>query len=205
MQNSLQHSHAITILGAILVDLLDPYVAYCLPYHSLDRNLILTALAIHDVGEGEIKKDTLYIDKTPDGDLEEYFAFRERYARLGPRSFEPLHRAFLLQFTFKDPEVFPPDACHEIQRLGQTHLYEALAFDAIERWDYVLYALEQYHERGNEKILVQTLRNQIPHFERLTEKLPGFSQTIWTQEISLWTNDFLSAHEGEWIEQKGEV
>ena len=82
---------------------------------------------------------------------------------------------------------------------------EALVFEAVERFDYVLYALEQYLERGNEKILVQVLRNRVPRLDRLASCLNDFGKLIWTEKISDWARDFIKAREGQWIEQKGEV
>lgn len=198
-QNSLQHSLSITILVAIMRARLRIYLPF------LDWLLVATAVAIHDVGEGIIKKDTHYIDKTVEGDLAEYLAFRRHYEPLGDKVFTPLHRAFLLQFARKNPEIFPDDARQIMADLAGEHLMEAFMFDAIERWDYALYALEQYHERGNEKILVQVLRNNNPAIQELKRCLPGFREEIWTRELDLWTNDFLLAHEGMWIEQKGEA
>ncbi len=198
LQNSLQHSHAITLLGAMMVGQLHPYV-------QLDSGLLMTALAVHDVGEGEIGKDTLYIDKSTAGDLDEYLAFQRRYEPLGESAFNVLHRAFLLQFALKNPESFPPRARALMCKLAVTNRLEALAFDAVERWDYVLYALEQYRERGNEKILVQTLRHQIGHLNRLSDDLPGFSQAICKKESSVWSAEFLGSHRGKWEERKGEV
>lgn len=197
-QNSLQHSHAITLLGAMVVEQLRPYV-------QLDFGLLMTALAVHDVGEGEIGKDTLYIDKTTAGDLEEYSAFCHRYEPLGGLVFDLLHRAFLLQFALKNPECFPPTARALMREIAGVNRMEALAFDAVERWDYLLYALEQYHERGNEKILVQTLRGQIGHLNRLADDLPGFGKAIWKKEISVWSGEFLGSHDGKWVEKKGET
>lgn len=198
-QNSLQHSLSITILVAIMRARLRIYLPF------LDWLLVTTAVAIHDVGEGIIKKDTHYIDKTLEGDLAEYLAFRRHYEPLGNGVFSPLHRAFLLQFARKNPEIFPDDARQIMGDLAREHLMEAFMFDAIERWDYLLYAFEQYHERGNKKILVQVLRNNIAAIQDISRNLEGFSTEIWTPELDLWTKNFLRAHEGMWIEQKGEA
>jgi len=158
---------------------------------------------MHDVGEGILGKDTPYIDKSVDRDLEEYLAFRRCYEVLDPVVFDRLHRAFLLQFAQKNPGTFPEDARRIMAEIVKKFPMETFAFDAIERWDYVLYALEQYHERGNEKILVQVLRNQVKHLNILANELPGFGDEIWTWELASWANVFLKAHEGKWIEQKG--
>lgn len=79
---------------------------------------------------------------------------------------------------------------------------EAMIFQAIECWDYVLYAQEQYELLGNERILAQTLRNQIPQLESLARELPGFAKVIWTPEVRGWHMAFLDKHDGEWLERK---
>jgi hypothetical protein len=202
-QNSLQHSLAITILGSMVIGLLERYNDHGV---RINRGLLMTAFAIHDIGEGEIgaTTDTLYIDKNEEQDHKEYIAFCNRYEPLGKTMFEPLHEAFLLQFALKAPLCFPTRARHIMLELASENFLEANIFDAVERWDYVLYALEQYHERGNEKILVQVLRGQIPHLDRLADKVPGLRQTVWTDDVGLWATNFIKAYEGQWVEQKGE-
>jgi len=65
---------------------------------------------VHDHGEGETKaeegKDTLYFNKTLEGDLAEYLAFVERYKKLGKDFLRYYKRAFLLQFPEKIRNVF---------------------------------------------------------------------------------------------------
>lgn len=195
-QDSLKHSYSLTVLGTIFLERMRD----CQP---LDGELLLSALLIHDHGEGEVGRDTLYLDKTAEGDLAEYLAFRKRYEPLGP-DFRAFHRAFLLQFAAKDPPGFPDDAKRVMADLRSGRMPEALAFDALERWDYVLYALEQYFERGNEKILVQVLRNQVPKLDRLCGELHGLRQVVWTDEIATECRAFVAARAGKWVEQKGE-
>lgn len=196
-QDSVQHSHAITILCVMVIAQISAANNV-----ELDEGLLLSAFAVHDVGEGELGWDTLYIDKTAEEDLAEYLAFRKCYEMLGP-AWRALHVAFLLQFCLKNPEIFPADAREIMEYLATMHRYEALAFDAIERWDSFLYAAEQFMERGHEKILVQMLRNNLLRLNALATELPGFA-TIWTPELSVWASAFLKQREGNWIEGKGE-
>jgi hypothetical protein len=199
-QDSLQHSFSIVLLGMMVLAQLRKHG------NNLTEELILKALAVHDIGEGEIQRDTHYIDKNPDGDIAEYLAFRERYVKLDPVVFNELHRAFLLQFASKTPwDGFPPDARVILNNIRQYFHMEILTFEAIERWDYVLYAFEQYHERQNAKILVQVLRNQMRHLDLLAQLIPGFREADWTYELEQWCMAFVDQHIGLWIEQKGEV
>ncbi|MDP2838082.1 MAG: hypothetical protein Q8O53_02295 [Candidatus Moranbacteria bacterium] len=195
-QDSLQHSYSITVLGKVFCYKLRPHVC-------LDEGLLQNALLIHDHGEGEIQYDTHYIDKTEQGDLIEYKAFTKCYSVFPTDLFCEFQRAFLLQFALKCPASFPTGACIVMDQLAATKKTECLAFDAIERWDYVLYALEQFLERGNEKILLQVMRHQKPHLDRLVGELPGFGDEIWTVSIRQWFDGFLVQNQGAHIEQKG--
>lgn len=195
-QDSLQHSYSIAVLGMI--------ICYRL-YHCvvLDEMLIHRALLIHDHGEGELGYDTLYINKAESGDLAEYHAFVGRYSMLPPALFHEFRRAFLLQFALKCPASFPEEAREAMMELAQRNRADCLVFDAIERLDYVLYAWEQQIVLGNDQILVQVLRNQVPHLDRLTQELPGFGQEVWTPDLRAYFQQFLTAHEGKWVEQRG--
>jgi len=199
-QDSLQHSFSITFLAAVLLDKLRTYV-------DLDAELLMTAVLVHDCGEAEMGNatDTHYIDKTQSGDVAELHAFLERFTRLPDVLFTKWFQAFLLQFALKPNGEFPESARKIMVWLADNRKMEALAFEAVERWDYVLYALEQYVERGNVKILVQTLRHQSPHLDRLARELPGFGREVWTDEVRKWCQAFLREHRGEWIEKKGEA
>lgn len=76
----------------------------------------------------------------------------------------------------------------------------AYAFEAIERWDYIMYALEQWTRHGNPTFLVKTLRNQMDRLDNLAGILPGFSIEVWTPEIRAWCTAFLAEYEGQFIE-----
>ena len=109
-QNSLQHSHALAVLGAIVI-------AKLAKFTELDSGLLMTAFTVHDIGEGEIGYDTLYLDKTEDGNVSEYRAFKKRYRRLGGAGFEALEKAFLLQFALKENDGLPEKAKKIIREL----------------------------------------------------------------------------------------
>ena len=196
-QDGLQHSFSITLLARVLIEKLRPHVA-------LDGELLMTSVLVHDYGEGEVGHDTLFIDKSADGDLREYTAFVARFMQLSNELFEPFCRAFLLQFALRNPENFPPAARAIMVELVREKHMEALAFEALECWDYMLYAFEQYRTRGNAKILVQTLRNLIPRLRELVGLLPGFGAEVFTEELYDWCLRFMRIYDGQWIEQKGE-
>jgi hypothetical protein len=196
-QDSLQHSYSLVVIGMICLTKLRRYVV-------LDAELLLKALTIHDHGEGELGIDTHYIDKTDDGDLNEYLAFERRFQQLDSEIYSSFEDAFLLQYAGRDREIFPADARSVMARLRVRYPREILAFEAIESWDYLLFAIEQYEELGFTMMMVQVLRNQVDRLDRYARDLPGFGQEIWTSEIQAWARDLLRRYEGQWIEQKGE-
>lgn len=195
-QNSLQHTHSISRLCDIFIVLLRPYV-------QLDESLLKTVVSVHDEGEGEIGMDTLFIDKSESIDLLEYKGFLGLYGGLRKELFDYFHKAFLLQFALKNPANFPEEARSEMRSLAEHYSDECHVFDTIERFDYVLYALEQFQERGNEVALVQTLRNQVPKLNQLADNTNiGIGEVIWTADIRDWAERFIRDREGKWIEQK---
>lgn len=197
-QNSLQHSYSITILGSIVCHVLRPHVL-------LKESFLKDAWMIHDHGEGEICSDTHYIDKSDERDLKEYEAFVKCYSVLFSKElFEDFHKAFLLQFALKNPPNFPEEARLIMMELTTMNAMECRVFEVVERLDYVFYAMEQYIKRNNAKILVQVMRNQMDHLNRLAKDLPGFGETIWHESARVWFQDFLVIHNGYWIEKKGE-
>ncbi len=142
--------------------------------------------------------DTLYIDKSYTGDLRETRAFLSRY---GVVIGEDLTKAFLLQFAKNANQM---GKLRDILRGIKKHYpIECLLFDALERFDYFLYALEQYQTLGKAKILVQVLRNNALHFDRLSRDLPGFKQVLWRPDLAGWCSLFLARYDGQWIEQEG--
>jgi 5'-deoxynucleotidase YfbR-like HD superfamily hydrolase len=185
-QDTLAHSYSLTLLGLILLDTLKDHV-------SLDTHLTTTSLLVHDHGEGELARDILYDQKTEQGDLDEYLAFKKRFEALGS-AYPFFERAFLVQFARKAPPSFPTDAQTVMKDLVETKFHECLFFDVVERFDYLLYALEQYVDRNNAHILARVLTRQMPHLHRLAEELPGFD-TIWTPDIESMLQTFKDTHQ----------
>jgi hypothetical protein len=194
-QNTLQHTHALVTLGSIMIPVLAA---------GLDEVLLLKALHFHDEGEGLVGFDTLYIDKSELGDLKEYLAFRQNYCQLPARILERLETAFLLQFASKNPECFPPKARSIMTQLQHDKTMEILAFEAIERFDYYLYAVEQFVDHDNIAILLQTLRNQIDRLDGLAQILPGFAN-FWNPTVQQSCRELLSYYSSEFLEEKSKV
>lgn len=205
-QNDLQHSYSILILVWDVLSRNEGKSSI-----ELDIPLLLQAFYIHDLGEALSGRDVLYIDRQAEQEVEEYVRFCEHMRHLDPKTFAAFERAFLLQFCLRSSDVLEAFSLHAqeiMSSLAETRRNESLLFNAIERWDYVIYAFEQYEIYGNLKILIQTLRHQMPHLERLTEELssavPIFGDEIWTAMIRDRCSHLLANYAGQWIEQKGE-
>lgn len=197
-QDSLQHSYSITLLGSIVLH----YVRLS-TNRKIDGELLLKALLLHDHGEGELGLDTLYVDKNVEGDVREYVAFVKRFNSLDPNLFHDLHTAFLLQFATRDLSAFPEEAHPIMLHLRETRPLEILLFDAVERWDYILYAVEQLRDNNNRCIVVQVLRNQMPHMDQLADSIPGLREYIWTDAIRKECTTLLEEHAHQWPERRG--
>lgn len=137
-QNTLQHSYAASVLAGIMCPLLESHGA------KIDVGLLLYAILLHDHGEGELRRDVMYKDKCADDDLNEYHAFVVRYHALGSRSFAFARRAYLLQYASRTRSDFPEDACAIMEALRRDHPDTVMAFYAVERWDYMIHAIEHF-------------------------------------------------------------
>lgn len=182
-QDSMQHTASIALLAIMFVQKLAKHV-------DLDMLLILEAFIVHDQSEGELHRDVQFNVKTEDHDLAEYLAFEKRYNKL-QLFWSHMQRIYLLQFCLESPASFPEDAQEVMTELRRKNRREALAFMALEHWEYFLYALEQYREKGNRKVLYDVIVKSQPYFERLARELRGFEAEVWTSEISQWCKQFV--------------
>ncbi|MFZ5365501.1 MAG: hypothetical protein ACOZBH_04910 [Patescibacteria group bacterium] len=190
-QDCLQHSYAIGFIADAAILMLAPFI-------RLDSHLLLTAFQVHDIGEGELGRDVVLSlkNKYADDDLNEYLAFIERYRSLPTAVFDHYNRAFLLQYCLEldKHQGFPIEAQCVMAELAETKRYEALAFHAIEIWDYLLYALEQYQTVENGYILHIVISGHFDQYEKLCLELPGFEHVFWTADVRAWCLRFLREH-----------
>ncbi len=187
-QNDLQHSYSITILAKILVEKLNKYFdGFC-----FDKDIIITAFLVHDHGEGELKRDIQYGKKKNCDDLDEYYSFVERYKQLGEEVFSSFHYAYLLQYCIEGRKEFPVEAQKIMAWLKENKYPEALIFEAVEVFEYILFALEQDKKGNNKEILLDVCKNQLPRMEKLARDLPGFKEEIWTEEVQALFGAYLS-------------
>jgi 5'-deoxynucleotidase YfbR-like HD superfamily hydrolase len=189
-QNDLQHSYSITILAKIVVEKLNKYFdGFC-----FDKDIIITAFLVHDHGEGELKRDIQYGKKKESDDLDEYYSFVERYRQLNEEVFSSFHYAYLLQYCVEGREEFPAEAREIMVWLKEKRYPEALIFEAVEIFEYILFALEQDKKGNNKEIFQSVCKNQLTRIERLVRDLPGFREEIWTDEVQSLFDAYLSSH-----------
>lgn len=152
-----------------------------------DEHLLREAVRVHDFGEAihhEQGHDVILDNKRDEHDRDEYLRFIQYLEQVYPKMEtlqREMKRAFLLQFCLKGDPLLPVDIMEELKRHHRT---EALLFEAIERWGYLLYALEQYRLYKNSTVLLNVIKNNRPSFNRLSKVLPGFAEEIWEQEMN---------------------
>lgn len=186
-QTNLAHTYAFLFLAMTVLPKLKRHNP------TLDGELMLTSIHLHDVGEAERGVDTPYINKKQAIDVVEFVAFRERMQHLEPGIRQHLERAFLLQFCLGEYDLFPEDVHEIMAELREDYAPEALLFAALERLDYIKFAYESYTIHGDAIILTHVLRKQCHEMARYTESIPGFNE-VWTPEMNEWAQRFLIDH-----------
>lgn len=164
----------------------------------LDTELLRQAVRVHDFGEGSrahVGHDVILGDKRENHDKEEY----EYFVRFLESSYpgllgfhQQMIRAFLLQFCLNGNDLLPTEILVELR---QQKRMEALFFAAIEKWGYLLYAMEQYFCFSSPIFLLDVFTRNTSRYDSLAADLPGFAEEIWTDEVRAWRLDFLSQHE----------
>ena len=149
----------------------------------LDRDIIITCVREHDVGEQLLGVDVPATKKSDLDDLREYLAYREVHEPFGEPEWSRLQQAFLLQSCLKNPGCFPEDTRAIMAELARTHRQEALFFRGIEVLDYLYYAYEGWTNQGIEEILGSVSRRQMPELDKIAMELPAFGQAIWTPDV----------------------
>lgn len=194
-QNTLQHAYSISESGVYVLTIFGKAGLY---FHF---PLVVTAIIIHDKSEGDlyhsIGKDTLYKDKNVAGDVAEYEQMKIRYGSLPPAAFSFFEDAFLLQFAGSKRAEYPEYMRSKLDRIAKRYPTEVLLFEIIERWDYVMYGMEQYLVFGNRGCLTEALGRNIDHLDRLVRDLPIFGEKLLTPALRKWIEDFLSSDQAD--------
>ncbi len=175
-QSTVEHSWSISFLGYAVISMIKPHLKF-----AIDGELLMGAITVHDMAEGMLGRDVLYLEKTEEKDRDEYLAFMEQTKALPRAMRESLEEAFLLQFALKRPKCFPAAAQAVMERLAAEKTIEASLFDAIERLDYLMYALECYRHHKDKVVIDAVFSNQLAKLDQHALYTPGFSY-VWKPE-----------------------
>ncbi len=162
---------------------------------SLDVGLLLSACIVHDIPEGVLRRDVLYNNKSQASDVAEYKAFLRLFKEHGWSTLS-FQQAYLLQFCLKDYSRFPREAQVIMSDLSMTCRREAQFFDFVERYDYLVYAWEQYRQKKNVRVAMHVLGNQIPKLRALVEALPCLGM-VWSPKLDRDMQTFVDQHEDQ--------
>lgn len=195
-ENDLQHTFSASLLAVLIVEALRKDT----PGLKFDAYVVLSCVVLHDMGEAKVD-DTHYIDKTAEGDLREANAFASMIGNLEPLLADALLTAYLVQFASPSSRLRQAGAPNgsiatRVQQLSDKFQTEALIFEAIERYGYLLYAYREYHLRGDIEILVQVLRNQRTRLQSLAHALPAFGRHFYTSVLDEKIDHLLRENEG---------
>lgn len=191
-QSTLQHTLSVSLFGDKCTLLLSPYVKK-FSGKELDESLMQRALKIHDLAEGLTEKgDIVAPKKTDKDDLAEYLAFKEHFSGMRKDIYEKYEYAFLLQFASKNPGCFPWEARELMEKISTFHYFETLAFQAIEKFEYLFYPI--WMEKRHPYLLAWVMRNHLPTYQKLAPMLPGFREEIFTHSLEKWMNNYLEEH-----------
>lgn len=180
-QSSGLHSFSLALVTSSVVHDLRPHV-------RLDEAQLLRAILVHDLSEGILGRDVDRRRKTVVDDVAEYRAFCNFAVGFANGSMRRVREDFLLQFclTHEAAAEFDADE-HEIMAWLRTHCHhEAVAFRVLEEFEYQLYAMRQYTDRGNTAVIEAVIRNNLDNFETWAQRLPGFVETYGVAEYCAW-------------------
>jgi hypothetical protein len=193
-QTVTQHCVEAEEICNFFIAVLEPYLAQ--QGISLDTELLRQAVRLHDFGEGSrarIGHDVILSDKKASHDVEEYEYFVKFLDNTYPGLTvlrQQMVRAFLLQFCLNGHDLLPAEILTQLREQKRT---EALLFMAIEKWGYLLYAMEQYQRYGNRTILADVISRNNMSYHAIAGSLPGFSEVCWTEEMQTWCHEHQSA------------
>ena len=177
-QTLVEHANSILLVGRLVLSI---------AARPVDSLLFMDCVILHDHGEPLTGGDEHAGNKTQGKDVKEWVAF-ERLLQTQPKSlYEPLLRAFTLQYVRKKGmwRNLPAPGGLIIIELERTHAYEAGLFEFVERFDYVLSAYAGY-QRGvqntQETMLEHTLGNQISKLDALTDEFPELG-ALWSYRL----------------------
>lgn len=195
LQSTLQHTISFVLFSTTSVMRLQPHIQEALG-KKLDASLLKTTFETHDLGEMLTKEgDVSGPNKTYLDDLNEYLKVKELFSSMPVYVASELEYSFLVQFALSLPECFPHKAREIMSKIQKNHYYEALTFQALEKFEYLFYPLWMWKEKRHPYLLTWLIRLYLLRYREFAEKLPGFRQEIFTYSLEEWMLDFLKEHE----------
>ena len=158
----------------------------------LDTMLIQRCCMLHDHGEGLTGRDVLDHKKSDKTDLEEYLSFMDHIKDLPLIIQQQYEHAFLVQFALSNSPIFPEKAREVMRNILYYNYFEALTFKACERFEYIFYAVEM--ETALPDILTQVIQAQLPHYQIYAQKLPGFREILFTEDVEKWMQECMEKY-----------
>jgi len=192
-QSVMEHVSTIIRLIDVVIILIDPYIR-TYKHKFLDKILLLRSFEVHDDGKALLKRDIIAPKKTEKDNLNEYIAYIQYLKKLPLIIQDKYEYAFLLQFALKNPVCFPNKAREIMKRIRKIHYFEALTFEAVEKFEYLFYPLKIKNFDGD--ILANVIRRQLPFYQKYIENnlLPGFREKIFTEKVESWVIEYLKKH-----------
>lgn len=154
---------------------------------GIDWLLLSQAILVHDQGEPLSGGDEHADNKTADKDVKEYLAVAELMRGADVEFRRQFMRAFLLQYVRK-PQWWPHMASEDralVTMLSEKYALEALIFEATERLDYFVSAVEGARrsiENVKETMIDHVIRNQVPKLDALVLEWGPFAH-VWSPDL----------------------
>lgn len=178
-QTLVEHNNSVGLVGRYVISHLEGECEF-------DYKVLTDAFMIHDHGEPLTGGDQHSGNRTPEKEALEWEAVCGMIEALPEPLRSDWFTAFNLQYCIKTPnEFWPSEMILAQESLLGVYATEAIIFDFVERFDYVLSAIE-----GNRRQITNTegamlehvLRNQVHKLDGLVKELPAL-KTIWSAEL----------------------
>lgn len=163
---------------------------------DLNRSMLRMTSLLHELGKVD-NGDTLYHEKTEDKHLNELLSFdviiKKHLSFLGELGLlNQLRYAYILQHVTNESVAFAghPWAEEMLKRARINNLAEGQVFDALERLDYVLYAIRCFQDCKDIVILKHVYCNQVKRLDVYAKTIRGFSKW-WSKDRSAAAKQFM--------------
>jgi len=186
-QSVLDHTLSFSIVSTIALMLMQPY-------KKLNEALLQKAFLIHDLPEGILRRDINAQKKQDEDDRDEFLAFEDKFRHLPDDAYIELRKAYLLQFARRNPDCFPEHARAVMEDIVEKNFYEAVAFEALEKWEYIFYALETSQDQTHPYLFTKVLCDNLPQLQEYAEILPGFREAVFTHEFEGYIKKYLEVN-----------